>query len=104
MLMKTEATRMGQGFQEWAGRNPAGTGARVEVGAEAHSWTNAESNTRMERVLERQNLVRAYQRVVSNKGAAGVDRMPVTALKGYLQQCWPASSGKHLVAKCNLDF
>jgi group II intron reverse transcriptase/maturase len=87
--MKTEATRMGQGIQEGVGRNPAGTEARVEAGAGAHPWTNAEPNALMEQVLERPNLMRAYQRVVSNKGAAGVDQMPVTALKGHLQQHWP---------------
>ena len=89
VLMKTEATRMGQGIQEGVGRNPAGTEVRVEADAGAHSWTNAEPNTLMEQVLERPNLMRAYQRVVSNKGAAGVDRMPVTALKSHLQQHWP---------------
>ena len=87
--MKTEATRMGQGIQEGVGRNPAGTEVRVEADAGAHSWTNAEPNTLMEQVLERPNLMRAYQRVASNKGAAGVDRMPVTALKSHLQQHWP---------------
>ena len=87
--MKTEATQMGQGIQEGAGRNPAGTEVRVEAGAGVHSWTNAEPNTQMERVLDRPNLMRAYQRVVSNKGAAGVDQMPVTALKSHLQQHWP---------------
>ncbi|WP_104425582.1 group II intron reverse transcriptase/maturase [Marinobacter persicus] len=87
--MKTEATRMGQGIQEGAGRNSAGTEVRVEADAQAHSWTNAEPNTRMEQVLERPNLMRAYQRVASNKGAAGVDQMPVTALKAHLQQHWP---------------
>ena len=87
--MKTEATRMGQGIQEGVGRNLTATEARVEVDAGAHSWTNAEPNTRMEQVLERPNLMRAYQRVVSNKGAAGVDQMPVIALKGHLQQHWP---------------
>ncbi|WP_410331402.1 group II intron reverse transcriptase/maturase [Marinobacter sp.] len=88
--MKTEATRMGQGIQEGVGRNPANTEVRVEADAGAHSWTNAEPNTLMEQVLERPNLMCAYQRVVSNKGAAGVDQMPVTALKGHLQQHWPA--------------
>ena len=87
--MKTEATRMGQGIQEGAGRYPAETEVRVEADAGAHSWTNAEPNTLMEQVLERPNLMRAYQRVVSNKGAAGVDQMPVMALKGHLQQHWP---------------
>jgi len=80
---------MGQGIQEGAGRNSAGTEVRVEADAQAHSWTNAEPNTRMEQVLERPNLMRAYQRVASNKGAAGVDQMPVTALKAHLQQHWP---------------
>jgi group II intron reverse transcriptase/maturase len=88
--MKTEATRMGQGIQEGVGRNPADTEVRVEADAGAHSWTNAEPNALMERVLERPNLVRAYQRVMSNKGAAGIDQMPVSALKGHLQQHWPA--------------
>jgi len=81
---------MGQGIQEGVGRNPAGTEVRVEADMGVHSWTNAEPNTLMEQVLERSNLRRAYQRVVSNKGAAGIDRMPVTALKGHLQQHWPA--------------
>ena len=80
---------MGQGIQGGAGQYPAETEARVEADAGAHSWTNAEPNTQMEQVLERPNLMRAYQRVVSNKGAAGVDRMPVTALKSHLQQHWP---------------
>ena len=87
--MKTEATRMGQGIQGGAGQYPAETEARVEAGAGAHLWTNAEPNTLMEQVLERPNLMRAYQRVMSNRGAAGVDQMPVTALKGHLQQHWP---------------
>lgn len=89
VLMKTEATRMGQGIQGGAGQYPAETEARVEAGAGAHLWTNAEPNTLMEQVLERPNLMRAYQRVMSNRGAAGVDQMPVTALKGHLQQHWP---------------
>ena len=79
MLMKTEATRMGQGIQRGAGRSPAETKARVEADAGAHLWTNAEPKALMERMLERPNLMRAYQRVVSNKGAAGVDQMPVSA-------------------------
>ena len=80
---------MGQGIQGEAGQYPVETEVRVEADAGAHSWTNAEPNTLMEQVLERQNLMRAYQRVVSNKGAAGVDQMPVAALKGNLQQHWP---------------
>ena len=43
----------------------------------------------MEAVVERGNLWLAYQRVVKNKGAAGVDDLDVSELKAHLQQHWP---------------
>ncbi|MGK4387460.1 group II intron reverse transcriptase/maturase [Ectopseudomonas oleovorans] len=43
----------------------------------------------MERVLAPANLKRAYQRVVSNKGAPGADGMTVADLAGYVNQYWP---------------
>ena len=42
----------------------------------------------IERVVERNNLMNAYLRVVRNKGSAGVDKMTVTELKPYLQENW----------------
>jgi RNA-directed DNA polymerase len=42
----------------------------------------------MEAVVARENLLRAYQQVTSNKGAAGVDQMSVEQLKPYLQEHW----------------
>jgi RNA-directed DNA polymerase len=42
----------------------------------------------MEAVVARENLLKAYTQVMSNKGAAGVDAMPVEQLKPYLQQHW----------------
>jgi RNA-directed DNA polymerase len=42
----------------------------------------------MEAVVERENMLNAFKRVVSNKGAAGVDAMGVDALKPYLQTHW----------------
>ena len=42
----------------------------------------------LERMVERDNMVRAYRRVKQNKGAAGVDRMTVDELPGYLQRNW----------------
>jgi RNA-directed DNA polymerase len=44
----------------------------------------------LERVLSRENMGRAYERVVSNGGAAGVDGMTVEALKPFLQLRWQA--------------
>ena len=44
----------------------------------------------MERVVERANMWLAYQRVVRNKGAAGVDGVSVAELKGWLVVHWPS--------------
>jgi group II intron reverse transcriptase/maturase len=43
----------------------------------------------MEVVCERDNLKLAYQRVVANKGAAGVDDVGVAEFKDHLKQHWP---------------
>jgi RNA-directed DNA polymerase len=44
----------------------------------------------MEAVVERENMKVAYARVVSNRGAAGVDGMTVEDLKAHLVQHWPS--------------
>jgi RNA-directed DNA polymerase len=41
----------------------------------------------------------AYDRVMHNKGAPGVDDMPVTALKEYLQEHWPRIKEELLAGK-----
>jgi group II intron reverse transcriptase/maturase len=43
----------------------------------------------MEAVVERENLKRAYSRVMRNKGAAGIDAMPVADLEAHLKVHWP---------------
>jgi len=50
----------------------------------------------MEAVVERGNLWLAYQRVVKNKGAAGVDHLVVSELKGHLKRHWPTIRAKLL--------
>jgi retron-type reverse transcriptase len=40
-------------------------------------------------VVGNKNLMKAYRRVVGNKGAAGVDEMTVEELKPYLKTEWP---------------
>jgi RNA-directed DNA polymerase len=44
----------------------------------------------MEAVVERHNLWQAYERVMRNKGAAGVDGLTVFEFKAWLQQHWPS--------------
>jgi len=50
--------------------------------------SRSETEQLMEAVVARENLVSAYQRVMSNKGVAGVDKMTVEQLKAHLQKHW----------------
>ena len=50
----------------------------------------------MEAAVERSNMQRAYQRVVRNKGAAGVDGLGVSELGDLLRQHWPTIKAKLL--------
>ncbi len=49
-----------------------------------------QSSLTMEEVVCRENMLAAYQRVVSNKGAAGVDGMTVDELMPMLHERWQA--------------
>ncbi|MGF6154771.1 RNA-directed DNA polymerase [Pseudomonas fluorescens] len=71
------------------GQNPGLAAVSAQTSAASVTWTNAEPDTLMERVLAPANLKRAYQRVVSNKGAPGADGMTVDQLAGYVKQYWP---------------
>ena len=67
---------------------------KADPGAEpctaAGVQTKAEGLRQMEAVVERANLWRAYERVLQNKGAAGVDGLTVFEFKAWLQQHWPS--------------
>jgi RNA-directed DNA polymerase len=70
------------------GRNPGLAAGSAQTSAASVARTNAEPDTLMERVLAPANLKRAYQRVVSNKGAPGADGMTVDQLADYVKQYW----------------
>ena len=53
----------------------------------------------MEAVVERENLKRAYSRVMGNQGAAGIDAMPVAGLKGHLKVHWPRIKAELLAGR-----
>lgn len=75
---------------EGSGRKPREYGrcAANVTGRRATHWPEAATQL-MEKIVSRGNMMAAYTRVMRNKGAPGVDDMPVTALKGYLQEEWP---------------
>jgi len=53
---------------------------------EEHSLPGAQSL--VERMVERDNMVKALRRVKQNRGVAGIDKMTVDELTGYLQGNW----------------
>ena len=63
------------------------------VGAEVCTATSGQTKSEdllMEQVVERSNLWSAYQRVVRNKGAPGVDDLEVSEFKDWLKVHWPS--------------
>jgi RNA-directed DNA polymerase len=71
-----------------SGRNPRDYGVGVSVAA--MSWDDFRSETMqlMDAVVERENMIEALRRVERNKGAAGIDEMPVSELRPYLNAHW----------------
>jgi RNA-directed DNA polymerase len=79
---------MPDSLPEDEGRKPTESGKGASSEAARREHVRAEESQLMEAVVARENMFRAYEQVVSNKGAAGVDRMTVEQLKPYLQERW----------------
>jgi len=62
----------------------------AEIRTVANGQTKAEGLRQMDAVVECNNLWQAYERVMRNKGAAGVDGLSVVEFKAWLQQHWPS--------------
>jgi RNA-directed DNA polymerase len=73
-----------------AGRKPRTKRGGAELGTATSGRTKSEDHTLMEEVVERSNLKLAYQRVVENKGAPGVDDVTVPEFKDWLKMHWPS--------------
>jgi len=71
-----------------SGRKSRGGETGAPSGAARREHVRPEESQLIEAVVARENLLKAYTRVMSNKGAAGVDRMTVEQLKPYLQAHW----------------
>jgi RNA-directed DNA polymerase len=73
-----------------AGQKPSANRGGAELGAATSGRTKSEDHELMEEVVERGNLQLAYQRVVKNKGAPGVDGVSVPEFKDWLKMHWPS--------------
>lgn len=83
---------MPESCPEGSGRKPREYGIGASNGTARRETVRPEElqlpECSMEAVVARENLLDAYSRVMSNKGAAGVDGMPVEQLLPYLQEHW----------------
>ncbi|NOY45126.1 MAG: group II intron reverse transcriptase/maturase [Deltaproteobacteria bacterium] len=70
------------------GGTAEGTGGERQAAAAPEARAGDEASGLMEEVLRRENLMRAYQRVVRNGGAPGIDGMRVEDLMGYCREHW----------------
>jgi RNA-directed DNA polymerase len=97
--MKAEETRKVTTLTEELARNADSTDLGAEIDVTTRRRTKAEWERQsglMDAVCERGNLKLAYQRVVENKGAAGVDGIGIAEFKDYLKQHWPTIKAKLL--------
>jgi len=82
-MAEIPATRPKEG-----GRNPHSGGMGAPSTAARQETVHPEAMKLMEAVVGRENMRKALQRVVANKGAPGVDAMTVGALVPYLTKNW----------------
>lgn len=71
-------------------RNLPGAGSGAESGTAAVGRTKPEALRLMEAAVKRGNMLCAYERVVQNEGAPGVDGLTVAEFKPWLQAHWPS--------------
>ena len=102
--MKTEAPQQVGTNKERLARNAGMALSGVETDVTTHWRTKAELEQEsglLEVVCERDNLKLAYQRVMENKGAAGVDGIGVVEFKDHLKQHWPTIKVRLLAGTYN---
>ncbi|MEK7757028.1 MAG: group II intron reverse transcriptase/maturase, partial [Planctomycetota bacterium] len=91
-MMKGDAGRMGENpgtFPDGSGRNPREKGQGASNLTARREKPEPKQFLMMEAVVEPGNMLAALARVERNKGSAGIDDMPVEALRPYLREQWP---------------
>ena len=112
--MKAEDSRQADTGEEDSGQNPEETLRGAEADVTTRLRTKAEweqESGLMDAVCERDNLRLAYQRVVKNKGAVGVDGIGIAEFDDHLKQHWPTIKAKlrageympHAVRRVDID-
>jgi group II intron reverse transcriptase/maturase len=97
--MKAEESQRVDARTEAPGRNPGGAEPGAETDTTTQARTKAELGGRMEAVVSRGNLMLAYERVMRNKGSAGVDGIGTPEFKAHLQRHWPTIRARLLAGE-----
>jgi RNA-directed DNA polymerase len=100
--MKAEDSRQADTRTEESARIAEGADLGAETDVTTRRRTKAEwvqEGGLMDTVCERGNLMLAYDRVVKNKGAAGVDGIGIAEFKDQLKQHWPTIKAKLLTGE-----
>ncbi len=100
--MKAEDSRQADTGEEELARNAGIVSPGAETDVTARLRTNAEwerESGLMDAVCERGNLWLAYDRVVKNKGAAGVDGVGIAEFKDHLKLHWPTIKARLLAGE-----
>lgn len=71
-----------------SGQNLRGNGSGASNRTARQGTSNPKEAQLMEAVLERENLIKALERVERNKGSAGIDGMAANQLRTHLQEHW----------------
>ena len=100
--MKADDSRQVNTGDEESGQNSEGALHGAEADVTTRLRTKAEwarESGLMDVVCERGNLMLAYDRVLKNKGAAGVDGIGIAEFKEHLKQHWPTIKAKLLTGE-----
>jgi RNA-directed DNA polymerase len=71
-----------------SGGTATGVGLEEQAGAAHEEYSGDETTELIEEVLRRENMRKAYKRVVQNGGAPGVDGMTVEQLAEHCREHW----------------
>jgi len=86
---------------ELRGKRKALSNSRALPNRESVNDGSFDTSSLLEEVLERNNMLMALQRVISNKGSHGVDGMKIDELREHIKKHWTSIKAKLLEGKYN---
>ena len=93
---QSSMAEMPESTPEGSRRNRREYGGGVSNDTAVKENSHPEAESLIEEAVEQENMLRAYRRVVANKGAAGVDGMTVEQLSDELKAHWQETKGRLL--------